>query len=264
MFTEYATSDLLWIGLAVLLLGMSKGGFPVNSIALPMLILVWPNQAGAARSAVAFMLPLLCAMDIVALIFYRRRILWKRLLPMFPGTLAGVVVASVLFVSNENALLAVSDRVLKLCIGVLGLVFVFYRAAKTWILRHIAEAARPGPAKSSIYGLGAGITSTLAHAAGPVMQMYLLPQRLQKLQFAGTTAAFFFVLNLVKMVPFSLLGRIESGNLALAAALTPLIPVGVGLGYLLVRVTHERHYVGFIYTVLFFTSLLLIVKSVGL
>jgi len=259
---NYSVAVLALIGLSVFMIGMSKGGFPAGAIALPLLILAWPEQARAARSAVAFLLPLLCAMDIVAMIFYRRHVLWKRLLPLLPGTLAGVAVGSVLFVSDDAAMISVSDRALKLCIGAIGLLFVAYRAAGKWILKRFQADASPGKLKATVFGFGAGITSTLAHAGGPVMQMYFLPQRLQKLDFAGTLVAFFFVLNLVKLLPFGLLGRIETGNLLLGACMLPLIPVGVGTGYLLVRLMKQRHYIGFIYSCLFFTSLLLIVRAV--
>ena len=261
MFAGFSVVELAWIGLSVLLLAMSKGGFPVGSIALPILILMWPDQARSARSAVAFLLPVLCAMDVVAIAFYRRQIQWNRLLRLFPASLAGVALGSLLFVSDEAALVAVSDRTLKLCIGILGLCFVLYHATRKWLFAHLVESVQPGWAKSSVFGLGAGVTSTMAHAAVPVLQMYLLPQKLPKLQFAGTTAAYFFVLNLVKMLPFALLGRIQTRNLALGGALLPLVPFGVGLGYILVRMMKSRHYTGFIYAVLFITSVLLIVKS---
>ena len=126
---QYNLSELFWIGLSLLLLGMGKGGFPVGTIALPILILVWPAQAHAARSAVGFMLPMLCLMDLVALLFYWRQVQWKRLRFLMPATILGVAVASVLFVSNEGALIAVSDQVLKLLIGLLGILFVGYFAA---------------------------------------------------------------------------------------------------------------------------------------
>ena len=254
--------ELTWIALCIMLIGMSKGGFPVGSIALPALILIWPGHVEPAKTVVAFMLPVLCVMDVVALAFYRRHILWRRLVPMLPGTLLGVAVGSMLFVSKEAAMLTVSDRWLKLCIGVLGIVFVLYYATRKWILRRLDEGATPGPAKTGTLGFLAGLTSTLAHAAGPVLQMYLLPQRLDKLHFAGTTVAFFFMLNLVKVVPFALLGRIETGNLLLAAHMLPVIPIGVGTGYFLVRLLRNRHYVGFIYVMLLCTSALLIVKAI--
>lgn len=259
----YTTAELLWIGTSIFLMGMSKGGFPVGAIALPVLILVWPDPAKAARSAVAFMLPMLCCMDVVALAFYRRHIRWDRLRRLFPASLAGVVAGSILFVSDDASLLAVSDRALKLLIGMIGLLFVVYQAARRWILAHLDDTSAPGWARSNTFGMAAGVTSTLAHAAGPVLQMYLLPQKLEKLKFAGTTCAYFFLLNLVKMVPFALLGRIQKPNLVLGAYLLPVIPLGVAAGYGVVRVMRGEHYRWFIYGVLFVTSVVLIVKAVG-
>ena len=93
--------------------------------------------------------------------------------------------------------------------------------------------------------------------------MYLLPQKLNKLHFAGTTAAFFWVLNLVKLAPFAILGRIETGNLLLAAWMLPVIPLGVGIGYLAVRLLKPRYYVGLIYAVLLGTSIILIVRALA-
>jgi len=182
---------------------------------------------------------------------------------MLPGTVAGIVVASILFVSDESALIAVSDRVLKICIGALGLLFVLYRATSRWLLRRLAVAETPGVKKATAFGFAAGLTSTLAHAAGPLMQMYLLPQQLEKKTFVATGVGFFFILNLLKLLPFSLLGRFDTATLKLGLMLLPIIPIGVGTGYLLVRIMKPKHYVGFIYTVLFVTSVILILKAVA-
>jgi len=257
---QYAALDLFWIGLSLFMIGMSKGGFPVGAIALPILILVWPTQSQAARAAVGFMLPMLCVMDAVALAFYWRKVQWKRIMFLMPATVAGVVLASFLFVSDETALIAVSDRALKVMIGSLGILFVVYFAAKKWILRHI-HASEPNWTKGSVFGFAAGMTSTLAHAAGPVMQMYLLPQQLEKKKFAGTSCAFFWMLNLIKLLPFVMLGRIQPDNLKLGAALLPVIPLGVALGWWLTHKTEQKHYTRLIYAVLFITSVALIVKS---
>jgi len=257
--SQYAMLDLFWIGLSLFLIGMSKGGFPVGSIALPVLILVWPSQTQAARSAVGFMLPMLCVMDIVALSFYWKHVQWGRIIYLLPATVLGVVLASFLFVS-DGAVVAVSDRVLKIMIGSLGILFVVYFAAKKWILRHI-HASEPNWTKGTVFGFAAGMTSTLAHAAGPVMQMYLLPQQLEKKRFAATSCAFFWMLNLAKLLPFALLGRIQPDNLKLGAALLPVIPLGVALGWWLTHKTEQKHYTALIYVVLLVTSIALIVKA---
>ncbi|MDH3982493.1 MAG: sulfite exporter TauE/SafE family protein [Kiritimatiellaceae bacterium] len=257
--SAYSFLDLFWIGLCLFLIGMSKGGFPVGAIALPILILVWPAPTQAARSAVGFMLPMLCLMDVVALLFYRRHVLWGRLIYLMPAAIVGVAVASFLFVS-ESAMISVSDRALKMLIGILGIVFVLYFASKKWILKHI-HASHPTWAKGAMFGFSAGVTSTLAHAAGPVMQMYLLPQQLEKKKFAGTSCAFFWMLNLIKLIPFVMLGRIEADDLKLGGVLLPVIPLGVALGWWLTHKTEQKHYIILIYAVLLITSVTLILKA---
>jgi uncharacterized membrane protein YfcA len=196
--SQYAGYDLFWIGLSLFLLVMSKGGFPVGSIALPVLILVWPSQTQSARETVGFMLPMLCIMDCIALAFY-------------------------------------------------------------W--RHI-HASRPSWASGTVFGFFAGVTSTLAHAAGSVMQMYFLPQQMEKKKFAGSSCAFFWMMNGMKLVPFVWMGRIHSGNLKLGSAFLPVIPLGVVLGWRLTHKTQQKHYMALIYIVLFITSVSLIVKAV--
>jgi hypothetical protein len=260
ILSSYAVSDLFWIGLSLFLFGMSKGGFPVGSIALPVLILFWPSQTQSAREAVGFMLPMLCVMDCIALAFYWRYVQWRQFIFLIPATVVGIAVASFLFVSDASTLIAVSDQILKLLIGALGILFVIYFMVKKWILRHI-HTSRPNWTKGTVFGFAAGITSTLAHAADPVMQMYFLPQRLEKKKFAGTNCAYFWMLNLMKLLPFILLGRIHSENLKLGAVLLPVIPLGVALGLWMTHKTEQKYYIALIYTVLLITSVLLIVKS---
>ncbi len=254
---------MIWTAVSVFLIGVSKGGIPVGPIALPLLILAWPGKTEPAKTAVAFMLPLLCIMDIFAVAFFRNNIDWKRLKPLIPGSIAGILVGSILFVSRDAARLSIPDTGIKFCIGLVGLGFVFYQAANKWILKKVMiNTAVPGIAKGSAYGFSGGMVSTLAHASGPIMQMYLLPQGLDKMVFAGTTAVYFFILNLLKMIPFLYLGRIETANLVLGAYMLPLIPAGVALGYFLVKVMKDTHYTGLIYGVLLFTSVTLIIKSI--
>ena len=248
------------VAFGVFLMGMNKGGLPVGSLSLPLLILAWPTQDDSARQVVGFMLPLLCVMDIAAVLFYRRHILWRRILPLLPGTVAGVALASVLFVGDVSAI-SLSDRWLKLSVGLIGILFVVYQLARDQITSRLEEARRPPAMASAGLGVAAGVTSTLAHAAGPVAQMYFLPQRLQKMNLAATMVGFFWVLNLVKLVPFGMLGRLHVSNLSLGIVMLPVIPLGVGSGYLVVRALKSDAYLKMIYLMLFVTSVILIGKA---
>lgn len=250
-----------WLVLSVLLMGMGKGGFPVGAIALPLMILTWPNQAESARGAIAFMLPLLCCMDCVAVWLHRQHIRWDIIRRALPAALIGIGLGSLLFVSDHHALLSLSNRGLELAIGVVGLLFLIYRGTRRRLDRRLTARPAHHPAAPRLVGFAAGITSTLAHAAGPIMQMHLLPLHLPKLQFVGTIAGFFFIVNLTKMLPFMLLGRIEGSDLARVGIFLPILPLGVLAGTALVRLFHERHYTIFITLILTVTSVTLVTRA---
>lgn len=66
------------------------------------------------------------------------------------------------------------------------------------------ESKLPAAAGVVLGGL-AGFTSTLAHAGGAPATIYLLPQQLPLNIFVGASVLFFFVVNLVKLIPYSAL-----------------------------------------------------------
>jgi uncharacterized membrane protein YfcA len=70
----------------------------------------------------------------------------------------------------------------------------------------------------------------VANAAGPVMTLYLLAMRLTKLEFLGTGAAFFLLINWIK-VPFSAqLGLLTAPSLTLNLWLLPAVAAGALAG----------------------------------
>ena len=79
-------------------------------------------------------------------------------------------------------------------------------------------------------GLLVGVSTMLANAAGPIMAVYLLAVSLPKMEFVGTTAWFFLILNVLKL-PFSYhLGLITGETLGFNARLAPVILVGLVVG----------------------------------
>ena len=80
------------------------------------------------------------------------------------------------------------------------------------------------------YGVSAGFATTVANAAGPVMNLYLLARRLPKHEFVATGAWFFFVVNLVKIPIYVGHGLIGRRSLLFDLALAPAVVVGALLG----------------------------------
>jgi len=74
-----------------------------------------------------------------------------------------------------------------------------------------------------VYGSLAGFTTMVANAGGPVTSMYFLACRYPVKAFLGTTAWFFFLVNLVKL-PFSVsAGLVNPTTLSLAVIAAPVV-----------------------------------------
>lgn len=229
---------------ALLLIGISKGGFGggFGTVGVPMMALVIPPTQAAA-----ILLPVLALMDLVGLYTYRG--LWDReqMKILAPGALVGIVLGALTFaITSEDAV--------RLIIGAIAVGFTLWRFVGAF--RAPARKADPSWTKGSFWSGVGGYTSFVAHAGGPPLNVYLLPQQLDKTQYVGTTVVFFALVNYVKLVPYGILGQFDVTNLATSAALAPLAPVGVLLGVVL----HRRISQEFLFRVVYAGLLLTGVK----
>ena len=135
---------------------------------------------------------------------------------------------------------SLSNDVVKLAVGVIAALFVATRLAAPWIEHHLPK---PNVASGLIWGTIAGFTSAIANAGSPPYQIHMLPQRLPKMTFVGTTAIFFATVNWLKLVPYIALGQLTWSNTAIGVALIPLAVATNFLGvYLVRRVSMEAFY----------------------
>ncbi|HMO11925.1 MAG TPA: sulfite exporter TauE/SafE family protein [Actinotalea sp.] len=208
--------------LATFVFGLSKTAVPAaGSFGAALLTLVLPAlpSTGAA-------LPVLIVGDLVALAIYGRHAEARVLLRMLPAVAVGLAAG---FAVLDQIDRTVAARV----IGALLLV-----SGAGEILRRRRAAAhggapapsRQGSAVSLTLGAGAGFSTMVANAGGPMMTLYLLRLGVGRHAFLGTVAWFFFAVNVLK-VPFSAsLGLITPSSLVISAALVPGIVVGALLG----------------------------------
>ncbi|MFH0781180.1 MAG: TSUP family transporter [Pseudomonadota bacterium] len=90
---------------------------------------------------------------------------------------------------------------------------------------------------------------------------YASPAGLNKTKFAATTVYFFLFLNMIKLIPFALFGRFHVDQLLADLWMLPIIPLGVVIGYGIVKIMREKHYTRLIYLTLAMTSSLLVFKA---
>lgn len=216
---------------AVLLIGLAKGGFSgLGALAMPLIALGMDPIQGAA-----ILLPILIVQDVVSVAAFRKSWDWYVLAVMLPGAAAGVVLGW-WFAAT------VPSRAVLVAVGAISLVFGLYRLWAERAGRIAASSQSPGWV-GALFGVATGFTSQIAHAGGPPFQMWVMPRKLPRDAFIGTTAIFFAALNWIKVPAYVALGQFTRANALATAALLPFAILGALAGVWLIRkVSPERFY----------------------
>lgn len=209
------------------LVGLSKTGVPgLGILNVAIFALAFPS-----RESVGIVLVILICADVVAVLAYRRDASWGHLWRLFPWAAAGIVIGYL-------ALGRVNEAQMRRLIGAILLVLAAFQLWRS--RRPRAEGAHTSPLFAPVTGVAGGFTTMVANAAGPVMMLYLLAMRLPKIAFVGTSAWYFFLLNLFK-VPFSLsLGLINASTLGLSLAFGVVAMGGAYIGRPIVERLDQR------------------------
>jgi hypothetical protein len=243
---------ILLTATGVLFIGLSKAGFGggLGMLTTPLCTLAFTALGQPPAFAVGMVLPLLCAGDLFSLYYYWGK--WRRenLRFLLPGVVAGVIIGVYLI---ERF----SPRQLNFAIGLLAVAFVVFQFLKENVLR-ASRPFQPNHVLGVPCGIGAGITSTFAHGAGPLVSLFLIPQRLPKEIYVGTTVLVFTWINWIKMPFFLGQGIVNRQTLLTDLYFLPLVPIGVWLGVWTNRRFSERVFLHAIYLLTFLAGLQLI------
>lgn len=208
-----SAADWAWALTAALCVGMSKTGFGgLGMVAVLIMASIMP-----ARASTGIVLPMLIMADVFAIFVFRRHAIWSHVWRLLPPAVVGVVTGWLLMPVVPDLLFA--PLIGWVTLGLLVLLIFVQRA-------RLAESVGEHPGVAWPAGWFAGVTTMIANAAGPVMTIYLLACRLPKMEFVGTGAWYFFIVNLMK-VPFSVsLGLITLDSLWFNLQLAPAVLVG--------------------------------------
>lgn len=234
---------------AVFIVGLSKSGLvgSMGMVAVPLLALVMP-----ARDATGMMLPVLLAMDAIAIWVYRKEANWNVLWIMLPGAALGTIIGWLLWsvVTDAQVLLAV------------GIITVLFMLDALLPIRKRLPDTPPSRPWGAFWGAAAGVTSFISHTGGPPFQIYTLPLRMTPTVYSATTAFFFAIVNTMKLLPFWFLGTLSVSNLELSALLIPVGLAGVGVGVYLVRRISTKAFYTIAYALILLLGLKLLYDGV--
>lgn len=229
---------------AVLITAISKGGFGggLGLLGVPiMALLIAPQQAAA------ILLPILCLMDVVGIWSFRGNANRHALQTLLPSACIGIIIGALTF----KYFSADSIRI------IVGLIAVTF-SLNFWLKPKNSTPKKPSRLRGSFWGAIAGFTSFGVHAGGAPLNAYLLPLKLEKYDYVGTSIIFFSTINFIKLVPYTFLGQFTYETLSTAAALAIFAPIGVLLGVRLHHKIPDKWFYQLCYAFLFIMGLKLL------
>ncbi|OXT00650.1 hypothetical protein B7H23_11165 [Notoacmeibacter marinus] len=235
------TLELLVLLFAAFIVGLSKGGIAAAATLAVPLVAFFMDPLSAA----ALLLPIFIVSDAVGVWLYRREWDGWNLKVLIPAGLIGVLVGTLVepFVPVATFTLAT---------GLIGLGYCM----RAWLARS-ATAHTPRPPslpRGVFWGILTGLTSFVSHSGAPPYQAFVLPQKLPKMVFAGTTTITFAAINLSKLPAYLSLGLMDADDTGLVAMLCIVAIAGTYAGRRLSQWLSERSYVLVIQVLLFVLS----------
>ena len=244
----FDTEFFILAGIATFFVGASKGGLPlIGMLGVPLLALQISPVVAAG-----LLLPIYIISDMYGLWIYRRSYDTRNIGILVPAAAIGIAV-------GWATASITSDDMVTMLVGVIGMAYCADAILKA--RRNLPPRPADVP-RGLFWGSIAGFTSFVSHAGAPPYQMYVLPQRLEKMVYAGTTTIIFAIVNLMKLPPYWFLGQVNLASLETALYLSPIAILGAYVGYRLTKVIPQGLFFRFVELALFFVSLKLIYDGV--
>ncbi|HYG74090.1 MAG TPA: sulfite exporter TauE/SafE family protein [Planctomycetota bacterium] len=214
---------------ALFLVSVDKGGLNagIAIMAVPLFLQVAP-----AKFVIGLWLPVLIVCDFCTVRNYpsewQPRAISKLWLPVIIAVIGTTILLNSINLEAGSPQARQLDAWLKLSVAIISVSFLLLK------LRPAPDGEappwQPTHGASWLVGIIGGVTTTIAHAAGPIVTMYLLPQKLDRREYVGTSGRFYFLLNVLKLPSFVYVGLTNWTSLRYALWLMVIAPFGVGLG----------------------------------
>lgn len=220
---------LLLIFTGAFIIGLAKAGLKgIDMLNVTIMALVFGGKASTG-----IVLPLLCAADIAAVLYYNRHAQWKHFYKLIPWMAAGILIG-VYAGKDMNEIVFRKIMAMIIVITVLIILAMEFRKSTN---------VPSNPLFAASTGIAAGFTTMLGNLAGAFANLYFLAMRMPKNDFIGTAAWVFLVINLFKL-PFQVFfwKNITVASLQADLLLLPALALGFFAGLKIVRHIKDQQY----------------------
>ncbi len=229
MFPGFSLIDMVFVFSGAFIIGLAKAGLRgIDMLNVTLMAMVF-----GGKLSTGIVLPLLCAGDIAAVIYYNRHAQWNHFWKLMPWMAFGIIIG-VFLGKDMNELLFRKIMAVIILITVISMLVMELR-------KSIAIPSHPLFAATT--GVIAGITTMLGNLAGAFSNLYFLAMRVSKNNFIGTAAWLFLFVNLFKL-PFQVIfwKNINLGTLKTDLILLPAVAIGFIVGVMIVNRIYEEQY----------------------
>lgn len=205
---------------AGLITGFSKfsvGG--MGMLILPVLMIAYTGP-----ESLGILVPMYILTDLVVVSLYRKGVNWGVLLRLLPLQIIGMVLGSWLL----------ADMSASVFTTLIGSIIIGMLLLGWWLENHDAAFMRH-PVMASSVGLVAGVVSMTASAAGPLLSLYMLEQKMSKEAYISTRAFSFLIIDLAKIPLLLSLGYVNLETTLIGIKALPAVAVGALLGFWMLR-----------------------------
>lgn len=213
--TPFLTLPWLLAILAGLCVGLAKGG--LGGFALVTVLIM--AEILPPKQSVGVVLLMYLTGDVYSVRAFGRYCQWRYVFLLLPPVLVGAMVGALV-------LDLIPQEIFR---PVLGWIVLAMLALQLLRSRYQALFERLAKSRRYAWAMGgaSGLCTMLANAAGPLMQLFLLTARLEKMAFLGTMACLFILINLAKVPLAWSVGVLSWESLYLAAMVAPAVVLGV-------------------------------------
>jgi uncharacterized membrane protein YfcA len=170
-------------------------------------------------------------------------------LALLPGTVLGVILGGLLLWWFHQQQKNLIGDLIRIEIGIESILLV---SLHWWrMYKGVQQHLVPEPFRSIGTGAFAGVSSTLAHAAGPIVVMYLLPLNLSRQLFVGLCAVYFFLLNSAKLPGYVASGMFANASVLFSLSFAPVVFAGAIFGFWVNKRISDRPFTRTVYILTF-------------
>ena len=192
--------------------------------------------------------------DLIAIIYYRKKLIWSEVTKLLPMALFGLVVALLYghYIDDDTFKL-----IMALCILVGVGIMIWMERSDEQRREQLTQRKWYAP----FFGFLMGFSTMIGNAAGPALSIYLLSRRLDKFTFVATGAWFIMILNYTK-IPLQAFvwDNLTWAGIVLNLLALPFILLGGYVGIRLVKVLPEKSFKNLIMVLVVLSSIFMLLS----